>query len=145
MPSSKTRSWRKIPILYQKAASPPATRTSWSLHAERARVIHQLLSVIGSQLDPIERCAIAAKSSRRRATAALLHPTSAELHARLAEASAEISMSGTPSPRPRKPCGSTGSPASRQETARSRSAAGSRPSIPKWTESAAKMPVQPAP
>ena len=29
--------WRKIPILYQKAASAPRNSSSWALHADRAR------------------------------------------------------------------------------------------------------------
>jgi hypothetical protein len=84
--------WRKIPILYQKATSPPRNPNSWAVHAERARVILQLLGSLGQRLDPVEALKYRGEVVKSMRTAALLHPTNAELHARLAQASAEISM-----------------------------------------------------
>ena len=137
--------WRKIPILYQKAASAPRNPESWALHADRARVIRQLLSLVGPRLDPLEALKYRGKIVEATRTAALLHPTNADLHARLAEASAEISMYKdavteatealrldriTPHHDKKLP-----------QTIRKRLEA----LIPKWTENAAKMPIQAAP
>jgi O-antigen ligase len=86
--------WRKIPVLYQRAATPPRNPASWGLHAERARVILQLLSSLGAGLEPLDSLKYRGEVVKSLRTAALLNPTNAELHARLAEASAEISMYG---------------------------------------------------
>ncbi len=137
--------WRKIPILYQKAASAPRSPDSWSLHADRARVIRHLLSVVGPRLDPIETLQYRGKIVEATRTAALLHPTSAELQARLADASAEISMYGdavtaaTEALRLDRLTSHLDKKLTKADRSRLEAV------IPKWAESAAKMPVQPAP
>ena len=135
--------WKTIPILYQMAATASAQSRRWAL-AQRA-----------SQGDPPDAepdrlaaraaggaSAIAARSSRRRGRPRCLYPTNAELHARLAEASAEISMYQDAVTRPRKHCGSTGlrriTDKKLPQAIRERLEA----LIPKWTENAAKMPIQ---
>ncbi|MFI5455771.1 MAG: O-antigen ligase family protein [Isosphaerales bacterium] len=137
--------WRKVPILYQKAASAPRNPGSWALHADRARVILHLLSLVGPRLDPLEALKLRGNIVEATRTAALLHPTNADLHARLADASAEISMYKdavteaaealrldriTPHQDKKLP-----------KTVRIRLEA----LIPRWTENAAKMPIQAAP
>jgi hypothetical protein len=85
-------SWTTIPYLYQMAATPPRNLNAWALHSERSRVIHQLLNIVGSKLDPLELMRYRGEMVKSTRTAVLLHPTSTELHARLADASAEINM-----------------------------------------------------
>ena len=46
--------WRKIPIVYDFATTPPRNPAAWSLHAEKARMIQNLLSEIERKLDPLE-------------------------------------------------------------------------------------------
>jgi len=137
--------WRKIPILYQMAASAPRNPGSWSLHADRARVIFQLLSMVGPRLDPVEALRYRGEIVEAARKATLLHPTNGELHARLAEASAEIAMY--------KDAVTEATEALRLDqitphldrklpkAVRKRLEA----MIPKWTDSAAKMPIQAAP
>ncbi len=84
--------WKTIPILYQMAATFPRNRDAWALHSDRARSIQQLLGVIGARLDPVEALRYRAKIVEATRTATLLNPTSAVLHARLAESSAAIDM-----------------------------------------------------
>jgi len=137
--------WRKIPILYQKAASAPRSPDSWSLHADRARVILHLLSSVGPRLDPLEMLRYRGKIVEATRTATLLHPTSAELHARLAEASAEISMyqdavtEATQALRLDRLTKHQDKKLTKADRTRLEAL------IPKWTESAARMPVQVAP
>jgi hypothetical protein len=137
--------WRKIPILYQKAVSAPRNPNSWALHADRARAILQLLSLVGQQLDPLESVKYRGEIVKSMRTAALLNPTNAELHARLAEASADISMysdavtEGTEALRldritPHQDKKLPRAVRSRLETL-----------IPKWTDNAAAMPIKAAP
>jgi O-antigen ligase len=85
-------SWTTIPYLYQMAATPPRNLNAWTVHSERSRVIHQLLSLVGSKLDPLELVRYRGEMVKSTRTAVLLNPTSAELHGRLADASAEINM-----------------------------------------------------
>jgi len=138
--------WRKIPILYQKAASAPRNPNSWALHADRAREILRVLShLVGQRLEPLEVLKYRGKIVEATRTAARLNPTNAELHARLAEASAEISMY--------KDAVTEATEALRLDritphqdkklppAIRSRLEA----LIPKWTDNAAKMPIQAAP
>jgi O-antigen ligase len=137
--------WRKIPILYQKAASAPRNPRSWALHADRARVILHLLGVLGSRLDPLETLKLRGEIVEATRHASVLHPTNVDLHARLAEASAEISMyrdavteaeealrldRATPHQDRKLP-----------KTVKKRLEA----QIPRWTESAARMPSKTAP
>jgi hypothetical protein len=85
-------SWTTVPYLYQMAVTPPRNPGAWSLHSERARVIHQLLTAVGSKLDPLKLLQLRGEIVKSTRTATRLHPTNAELHARLADASAAINM-----------------------------------------------------
>jgi hypothetical protein len=86
--------WRTIPTLLLKAASPPRNPGVWSLHSERASVIRDLLKRVGGSLSPREIIPLRAGVVEASRTASRLYPTNAVLHARLAEASAEMSMFG---------------------------------------------------
>ena len=84
--------WKKIPALLLKAASPPRNPDAWTLHSERALVTRDLLKKLGHALSPREIIPLQASIVEATRTASRLYPTNATLHARLAEASAEISM-----------------------------------------------------
>ena len=84
--------WKKIPALLLKAASPPRNPDAWTLHSERALVTRDLLKKLGHTLSPREIIPLQASIVEATRTASRLYPTNATLHARLAEASAEISM-----------------------------------------------------
>ena len=136
--------WRKIPIVYDWATTPPRNPAAWSLHAEKARMIQNLMSELGTKLDPLELVKYRGKIVEATRRAARLYPTSAELHAKLAEASAQISMFND--------AATEGAEALRldritphddkklPETVRRRL----ETLIPKWSESAAKMPIEAA-
>ncbi len=85
-------SMKTIPFLYQMVVTPPRNPDSWTMHDERARVIHQMLKVAGSKLQPLELMKLRGELIKSTRIASLLYPTKIELHARLAEASAEIGM-----------------------------------------------------
>ena len=76
------------------AATPPRNPNAWSLHSERAFVTRDLLKKVGQTLSPREIIPLQASIVEATRTASRLYPTNATLHARLAEASAEISMFG---------------------------------------------------
>jgi hypothetical protein len=84
--------WRKIPFLLHDAASPPRNALAWSLHSDRADALERLVQTVGQKLEPDELIRLRSKIVEATRTASRLHPTSAVLHARLAAASAEISM-----------------------------------------------------
>lgn len=84
--------WKKIPTLLLKAASPPRNPDAWTLHSERALVTRDLLKKLGHTLSPREIIPLQASIVEATRTASRLYPTNATLHARLAGASAEISM-----------------------------------------------------
>jgi O-antigen ligase len=141
----KRWSWKTIPILYEGAAQPPRNPIAWGMHSERALVIRQMLGMIGSELKPHEAIRLRGEMVKSTRTAARLNPTSTELHARLADASAEISMYQdavdeateairldrlTPHLDKKLP-----------ENVRKRL----EDLIPIWSENAAKMPLQAAP
>lgn len=84
--------WKTIPVLLLKAASPPRNPNSWILHSERAKVTRELVDRLGSQLPPQEVIRLKASVVEATRTASRLYPTNALLHARLAAASAEVSM-----------------------------------------------------
>ncbi len=107
--------------------------------------ILKLLSIVGPKLDPLDAVRYRGQVVEATRNATRLYPTNSELHARLAEASAEISMYQdaadeaelalrldriTPHRDKKLP-----------EAIRNRLQA----RIPKWKESAAKMPVSKAP
>ena len=108
-------------------------------------MIHQMLKVAGSKLQPLELMRLRGELVKSTRTASLLYPTNIELHARLAEASAEISMYQdavdeatealrldriTPHRDKKLP-----------DPIRNRLEA----QIPAWSENAAKMPIQRTP
>lgn len=84
--------WKTIPTLMLKAASAPRNPDVWSLHSERANVTRELLNRVGPSLTPREIIPIQASIVEATRTASRLYPTNAMLHARLAEASATMSM-----------------------------------------------------
>jgi hypothetical protein len=143
---SDDQSWVKIPTLLRQAVTGPRSPLAWSLHSERARAMRRVLSQIGSRLNPIETLRIRAEIVKDIRAATMLYPTNADLHARLAKASAEISMFRdavneakealrldrllTPHPDKRLP------EAERKEV---------EAQLPKWSESAAAMPIRTAP
>ena len=115
------------------------------MHSERARVIHQILGLIGSKLEPLEAIRLRGEMVKSTRTATRLNPTSAELHARLAHASAEISMyqdavdEATEALRLDRltPHRDKKLPAAVRERLEAL--------IPTWRENAAKMPIQTEP
>ncbi len=84
--------WKTIPTLLLKAASPPRSPDAWSLHAERAEVTRDLLRRVGPGLSPRDAVSLRGSIVEANRTASRLYPTNATLHARLAEASAELSL-----------------------------------------------------
>jgi hypothetical protein len=84
--------WKTIPYLYDMAAKPPRNPNAWAVHSERAAAIRQILAVVGSKLEPLETIRLRGEIVKSTRTATILNPTSAELHARLAHASADINM-----------------------------------------------------
>jgi len=84
--------WKKTPALLLKAASAPRNPDAWTLHSERALVTRELLKKLGPTLSPKEIIPLQASIVEATRTASRLYPTNASLHARLAEASGEISM-----------------------------------------------------
>jgi O-Antigen ligase len=86
------RRWMKIPIMYDKAATIPRNPWAWAIHNERAIRIHGLLGVLAPRLDAMQLTEYRAKVVEATRTASRLNPTNSELHARLAHASADISM-----------------------------------------------------
>jgi hypothetical protein len=86
--------WRTIPILWVKAVSAPRNPNSWVYHSERAIEMRKLLDVVGPHLAPKELLSYRANIVEATRAASRLYPTNAALHARLAEASAEIGMFG---------------------------------------------------
>ena len=122
-----------------------ANPVAWSVHSGAPLVIRQMLGMIGSELKPRDAVRLRGEMVKSTRTATRLNPTSTELHARLADASAEISMFQdavdeatealrldrlTPHLDKKLP-----------EKVRKRLEA----LIPKWSENAAKMPIQAAP
>ncbi|HKM53016.1 MAG TPA: O-antigen ligase domain-containing protein, partial [Isosphaeraceae bacterium] len=84
--------WKTIPVLLQKATEPPRNPAAWPIHMHCAEVARELLAKIGQQLSPREVLILQGTIVRSIRTASAYHPTNPVLHARLAEASAELSM-----------------------------------------------------
>ncbi len=84
--------WRRIPIALLKGVTPPRNSQSWTLHRERAEIMADLLALLGSKLEPKEALPYHANIVEAYRTASRLYPTNADLHARLAFASAGMSM-----------------------------------------------------
>ncbi|MGP0066170.1 MAG: O-antigen ligase family protein [Isosphaeraceae bacterium] len=86
--------WPKIPILLEEALKLPRNPSSWSLHILRADRIRALLQRVGGELSPKDAVKYSSEIVKETRIATLLYPSNASLHARLADASAEISMFG---------------------------------------------------
>jgi O-Antigen ligase len=134
--------WTTISYLYEMAAMPPRSHDAWSLHSERARVIQLMLNQRGSQLEPRELLRFRAKIVEATRTASLEYPTNAELRARLAEASAEINMYDDAVKEANEALRLDGLMPHRDKklpaAVRERLVA----QLPKWSEAAAKAPLQ---
>jgi len=83
---------KKVSFLLDMAVTPPRNPYAWAVHNERAVVLAQVLNAVGPQLSPIEAIRYQGKIVAATRRASRLNPTNAQLHARLAEASAAISM-----------------------------------------------------
>jgi hypothetical protein len=86
--------WKTIPVLLLKAASGDRNPDAWTLHSERAKITRDLLNKVGQSLSPREIIPLQGGIVEATRTASRIYPTNASLHARLAEASAEVSMFG---------------------------------------------------
>ena len=92
MTRSRAGAGKRFPISTRWPRQPPRNPNNWGIHSERATAIHQLLSLIGSKLEPLEVIRLRGELVKSTRLATRLNPTSAELHARLAHASADINM-----------------------------------------------------
>jgi hypothetical protein len=88
------RKWQMVPDLLESAVSLPRNPAAWTLHLRRAEVIRQLIRRVGSELTPIDLIRLNGEVVKETRIATQLYPSNPILHARLAEASAEISMFG---------------------------------------------------
>jgi len=82
--------WKKPAVSLSMASREPRSERSWSRHRERAVMLNLILKQIGDRLKPLERVAALGGVVEATRRASRLYPTNADLHARLAEASAEI-------------------------------------------------------
>ncbi len=83
---------KRVSFLLDMAVTPPRNPYAWVVHNERAVLLAQVLNLIGPQLSPIDAIRYQGKIVAATRRASRLNPTNAQLHARLAEASAAISM-----------------------------------------------------
>jgi O-antigen ligase len=86
--------WKMVPELLEKAFTAPRNPIAWALHLRRAEVIRQLIRRVGSELKPTEQIAYSGEVVKDIRIATRLYPSNPMLHARLAQASADISMIG---------------------------------------------------
>jgi hypothetical protein len=86
--------WRMIPELLEDAVTLPRNPNAWTLHLRRAEAIRRLLRRVGNELTPVDTVRLSGEIVKETRKATLLYPTNATLHARLAEASAGVSMIG---------------------------------------------------
>jgi O-antigen ligase len=83
---------KRVSFLLEMAVTPPRNPYAWSVHTACADAMAQVLNAVGPQLSPIEALRYQGKIVAATRRASRLNPTNAQLHARLAEASAAISM-----------------------------------------------------
>jgi hypothetical protein len=88
----ENKSWRRVPISLYKAVDKPRNPNAWALHRERALVMRDLLSQIGSRLPPLELITFRGNVVEAARNATRLYPTNASLHALLAESSADMNL-----------------------------------------------------
>ena len=138
-------SMKTIPFLYQMAVTPPRNPGSWTMHDERARVIHQMLTIAGSKLQPLELLRLRSEVIKSTRTASLLYPTNIELHARLAEASAEIGMYQDAIDEATEALRLDRLTPHRDKKLPAAIRSHLEAQIPAWSENAAKMPIQRTP
>ena len=84
--------WKRIPVMYVYAANAPRNPEAWSIHNERTIRVHDILREIGPRLSPLELTEYRGIIVQATRIASRLNPCNSELHARLAHASADISM-----------------------------------------------------
>ncbi len=84
--------WRKVIDLLARATRAPRNPMNWGLHVRRAERIRAILHQIANDLKPVDDLTLRSELVRDYRTASLYYPSNARLHARLAEASTEISM-----------------------------------------------------
>jgi hypothetical protein len=88
------RRWETVPELFEKAASAPRNPMSWAMHLRCAEVTRQILRRVASELKPTEAIQYQGRIVKELRTASLFYPSNPMLHAKLAEASAEMSEFG---------------------------------------------------
>ena len=86
--------WEMIPRLLEKAATAPRNPMAWALHLRRAEVLQRLLRRFGTELEPKDDIRYRGEIVKALRIATMFYPSNAGLHARLAAASADISMGG---------------------------------------------------
>lgn len=84
--------WRAVPLMMTKAVMPPRNPDSWRLHYERATVLRDLLKQLGSNLKPLDLVRYRGSVVEATRQASRLYPTNPNLHAALADASAEAGV-----------------------------------------------------
>ena len=139
------QNWKKIPFLLGEAVSGSRSSLVWSLHSERANAIRRLLNQIGPRLGPLDVLSLRGEIIKETRFATFLYPTNAELRARLAEASAQIGMFQDAVNEAKEalrldqitPHADKKLPAEERNRLQSE--------LPKWSESAAAMPIHAPP
>jgi hypothetical protein len=86
--------WKMIPKLLGEAVDLPRNPNAWTLHLHRAEKIRRLLKRVGAEIQPVDAVLLGGEIVKETRKATLLYPSNAALHARLAEASAGVSMYG---------------------------------------------------
>src|SRR5262249_22974445 len=84
--------WKQVPILLKKATEAPRNTEAWTLHRDRALVSRKLLEELGEGPSPVQLIVLKGNVVEGLRTATRLNPTSASLHAQLAEASAAMGL-----------------------------------------------------
>jgi hypothetical protein len=136
--------WKKILIDLLEAVTPPRNPNVWSLHSERAYAGRRLLNQIGSKLEPVGVVRLRGAIVQAIRTATLLYPTNAELRARLAEASAEISMFQDAAAEAKEALRLDQITPHKDKKLPDAERTRLESQLPKWSEQAAAMPIQPA-
>jgi O-Antigen ligase len=135
--------WKEVPILLHKAVSGYRSPNVWSLHSERANAARRLLNQIGPKLNPTEVLRLRAEIVRATRAATLLYPTNADLRARLAEASAEMSMFQDAMAEAKEALRLDGLTPHLDKKLPEPVRKRLEEQLPKWSEAAAAMPVRP--
>ena len=86
--------WKKVIADQRMAIYPPRSPESWTRHRERAMTASLLVKDLGGKVTPRELTVIRGHVVEASRTAVRLYPTNPSLRAWLAEASADIGMTG---------------------------------------------------